>query len=213
VDELRVKREDVRVNFDTTSPLLLQKTAAGQTWQLRTLTRGYLGTVQWEAQLVQAAGGASRTVTKLTVQARVSQRTQGLVTTGVIAKGDVITPSQVTLEERWVDRKVPTWLARSSDVVGFESLRAIAAGSMVDQRDFKPLEMATRGDAVTVYFISAGLKVKSTARALDSGKLHDRIAVRNEATGERYEATVIGSGVLAVGAVDPKTEQQLREAR
>jgi flagella basal body P-ring formation protein FlgA len=149
----------------------------------------------------------------VTVQARVLRRVVGLVATRVIEKGEVLTGENMRMEERWVDRKVATWLGKAEDVMGWEAMRPVAGGSALDGRDFRPLDLAARGDLVTVYFVASGLRVKSSGRALESGRLHDRIGVRNETTGEKYEGTLIGKRLLAVGPVDEKMEKQLRETR
>lgn len=207
--ELGVKADDVRITFETITPWLNQKAPAGQHWMFRPLTRGYLGTVQWEAQLLQG----SKIISRQIVQAQVLQRVDALISVGAIQKGKVLTAADLTTEERWLDRKMTTLVFKASDMVGQEALRGVSAGSLIDQRDFRPVEYVGRNETVTVFFVAGGLRIKNSARALESGKLHDRITLRNENTGEKFEATIIGKRLLAVGAIDDKTEQQLREIK
>jgi len=210
IEELQVGPNDVRLTFDTVNPLLDQPIGPNQKWVFRPLGRTFLGTVQWEAQLQQGR----QTLQKLTVQASVLKRVQGVVSTAVVKKGDVITAEMVKPEDRWVDRNVPAQFTSASDVIGQEAQRAIAAGSVMDQRDFKPTELVGRDDVVEVFFMSGGLKVKMQARAISGGKLHDHVTVRNETSGERYDGLVIGKRLVLVGpAVDAKTEQKLREEK
>ena len=206
---LKAAPDEVRVSFDTVSPLLTQIPTAGQGWQIKPLTKEPLGTVLWEAQLIEK----SKSINRVAVQATVRLRTNGLVATTALARGDMLTAAGCRVEERWVDRRVPTQNIGPEDVVGMEAVRALDIGATIDQRDFKAAELVTRGQVATVHVVSGGLRIKTSARALESGRLHDRIGLRNETTGERIDATVIGKGVVVLGVVDQKTEENLREQK
>ena len=109
---------------------------------------------------------------------------------------------------------MPTLFGNGADVIGLESQRELSAGSMLDQRDFKPVLLANNGDAITVMFVAGTLKVQMTGRAQASGKLHDMITVRNDGTGQEYQATLIGKSLAVIGPTpDDATEKRLRETR
>jgi len=82
---------------------------------------------------------------------------------------------------------------------------------VLDGRSFRKADLLAKGEMVTVWFISGGLTVKSSARALGSAKLHERVSCRNEVSGEALEGTVIGRRIIVVGAVDSQTEARLRK--
>lgn len=207
VDRLSAPPEDVQVSFDTLNPLLEQTLESGQRWQSRMITRSALGTVQWEAQLV--SGG--QITKRLSVQAKVQRKVQNVVCNKTLEAGDVVLDGDLTVEERWIDRKIPTQFTRIQDVAGQAAQRGIAAGSVLDQRDFKPVQLVARDGLVTLYVVSGGLRIKTSVRATEAGRLHDRITVRNEKTGERLNATVIGKNLVVLGTIDEKTEVSLRE--
>jgi flagella basal body P-ring formation protein FlgA len=207
---LNVGADDLRVSFSTASPALDQPTPAGKKWVFRSLTRTFLGTVQFEAQLVDGV----RIVQKLNIQGQVLKRQEVLTAIAPLSRGDVVTKEYFRSDEAWLDRQLPTLLQNEKDVIGQEALRPVAVGSMLDGRDFKPVEMAARGDAVSVIFIHGNLKMQMRGFAMESGKLHDSIQVRNDGTNETYQATLIGKRLAVVGGVlDEAQEKQLRETR
>ena len=164
--------------------------------------------MQWEAQLLEG----TKVVAKLTVMGKVTRRQMVVTAATSIGRGDIIEAKDIKQEEMWLDRKLPTLAVKAGDVLGLEATRSMTAGTLVDTRDFKAAEMAGRGESITVYAVSGNLVVKGTARATESGKMHDSIRVRNDATGELYQVTLIGKRVASVGpALDAATERKLKE--
>jgi flagella basal body P-ring formation protein FlgA len=207
--ELALPTDEVRVKFETINPLLDAPVPANRKWLCRPLTRTLLGTVQFEAQLVER----TRVVEKLTVQTKVERRQTVVVSLTKLGRGDVVPAGGVRVEETWVDRHLPTLFKADADVVGLEAQRAIDLGATLDQRDFKPPLLAAKGDAVKVVYLAGSLQVEMLGRALEGGKMHDLVAVRNEVTGDRYQAVLIGKRLAVVGGtLDPTLEQKLREA-
>ena len=171
--------------------------------------------MEWDTQLVQA----TRPLQRLTVQTKVLQRATVLVAQDILRPGEVVQAGQIKTQEQWLDRKLSTLFSKPEDVIGQMALpaRGIGVGSVLDQRDFKPVTMAANGDLVTVYLISGGLTVKDQARALSSGRLHETITLRSESSGSdkpgAYQATLIGRDVAVIGTLDPATEAKLKELR
>jgi flagella basal body P-ring formation protein FlgA len=207
--DLGVGEEDVRVEFNTTSPLVEMPVGGGQRWLVRPLTRTMLGTVQFEAQLA----GGTKVVQRLNVMTEVKRRQRVLVAAGQIKRGEVVTGEMVRFEDVWMDRNVPTLLAAEKDVIGLEAQRDVDVGAQMDQRDFKPLLMAHKGDAVTVMYVAGPLEVQIRARAMGDGKFHDAIEVRNETTGEKYTAVMVKKGVGVVGTITAELERRIRETQ
>jgi flagella basal body P-ring formation protein FlgA len=207
--ELAAGPDDIRVSFDTMSPLLDQAPPGNRKWVLRPLMRVPLGSVQIDAELVEGV----RVVQKLSIQVQVLKRETVLVAATPIARGSVVTQSNFKSEDSWMDRAMPTLLREQKNVIGLEALRDVAVGSNLDSRDFKPVSMAERGDTVTVIFIHGNLKVQMKGRAVGEGKLHDTIQVKNEVTNEVYDAVLIGKRLAVVGGtLDEAQEAKLREA-
>jgi flagella basal body P-ring formation protein FlgA len=216
VEQLGVKQNDVRINFDTISPLLDQPVTGDQRWVIRQNGHTLIGTVQWNAQLLQG----SRLLQRLLVQASITQRSTVLIAHDNLRNGDIITAAQVTTEERWLDRKIPTLFSKPEEVIGQVVLPqlGIAGGTALDQRDFKPVSMAVKGDLVTVYMISGSLTIKNQAKAMSSGRLHEAIQLRADDTSAKsdadFQGVLIGRDVAVVGGpIDPATEAKLKEQR
>jgi flagella basal body P-ring formation protein FlgA len=209
-EELNVGKEDYRVRFDTVNPALNQAAGEGAHWDVRSMTRTPLGTVPFSAELVNG----SRVLQRVTVQAIVEERFMALCAVSQVRTGTVMTKDKFRVDEEWLDRSMPTLFTSEGDLIGLEAQREVMAGSMLDQRDFKPVVMAASGDSVTVIFMAGSLKVQMTGRAQQSGKLHDRITIRNDGSGTEYTATLIGKGVaVAGGTLTDAQEKKLLETR
>jgi flagella basal body P-ring formation protein FlgA len=205
--DLGAAAEDVRVDFNTTSPLVDAPVANGQRWLIRPLTRTMLGTVQFEAQLAEG----TKVLQRLNLATEVQRRQRVLVATARIGRGDVVTGETMRFEEVWMDRNVPTLFAAEKDVVGLEAQRDIDVGAQLDQRDFKPALMAHKGDQLTVIYISGPLEVQIRGRAMMDGKLHEAVDVRNDSTGEKFTAVMVKKGMGVVGTMTAEQEKRIRE--
>ncbi len=212
-ENLQVGKEGYRVRFDTENTVLNEAAPEGARWDVRALTQstlGTLGTIPFSAELVKG----SRVLQRTLVRAIAEKKVTVLCATSQIHLKSVVTKDLFLPQEMWLDRDMPTLFTNASDVIGLESERELVAGSMLDQRDFKPVLMANNGDAITVIFVAGTLKVQMTGRAQSSGKLHDMITVRNDATGEMYQATLIGKLLAVIGPTpSDATEKKLRETR
>ena len=199
-----VGAEDLRVECNTTNPLVDSPAGSGQRWLVRPLTRTLLGAVQFEAQLAEV----TKVVQRLNVLTDVRRRQRVVVTTAALKRGTMVTAEMVKYEDAWMDRNVPTLMAAVGDVIGLEAQRDVDAGSQADQRDFKPLLMAHKGDQVTVVYVAGPLEVQIRARALADAKFHDVIDVRTE-SGEKVGAAMVKKGVGVVGAMTEEQEKKV----
>jgi len=209
-EELRDGVVDIRVSFKSVHPMLDSAAPAGKVFVLKPLSRNFVGSVQFEVQLVED----SRILQRFYVQVQVLKRESVLIATKALAKGEVVLESHVRPGEAWLDRQLSTLFDDKKQVVGKEvRMRTVAAGEMLDHRDFRPVEMVGRGEAVTVLFKRGGLQTQMEGVAVQSGKLHDSIQVRNAATNVTYQAKLIGKRLAVVGTIDNEIEQELLEVR
>jgi len=77
-------------------------------------------------------------------------------------------------------------------VVGRETTRAIPKGKPLSAEMLRAPLLVRRGDVVTVIARSAGIRIRTTARARDDGSLDDLVAVESLAGRQRYFARVTG---------------------
>jgi flagella basal body P-ring formation protein FlgA len=208
--ELDAPRDDVHITIETVNPAVRKTPAAGREWLVKPLTRTFLGMVQFEAQLVDG----DKILQRLTVSAQVEKKARVVIAIRPLARGDIAGAADVKESEIWLDRSMPTLFSSAEDAIGLEAKTPISPGQNLDQRDFKPSEMASRGDDITVIFVTKTLKVQSRATAMESGKLHSAISVRNQHTNEEYQAVLIGKRLAVVGAaLSPEEEAELRESK
>jgi len=88
------------------------------------------------------------------------------------------------------------------DVVGFEAIRGMPAGTVLDRAAIRRPQVIRRGDAVTLYARSAGLRVRTTVRAREDGSVGDLITVEALGSREPFYARVTGVQEAEVSA-DP----------
>jgi flagella basal body P-ring formation protein FlgA len=93
------------------------------------------------------------------------------------------------------------------DVIGKETTRSVAAGQVLGRRYVQSPILVRRGDVVTVYARSAGIQVRTTARARDGGSLGDLIAVESLADRGRFYARVAGPRTVDVYARGASMDQ------
>jgi len=86
------------------------------------------------------------------------------------------------------------------EVLGQQTVRAISAGKVLEQKSLRPPLLVRRGRPVTVYARSPGVKITTTARARDDGSLGDLVAVESMLNRRRYFARVCGIDEVEVYA-------------
>ena len=87
-------------------------------------------------------------------------------------------------------------------VVGKETQRAISPGQVLDANYVRNPILVRRGDVVTVYANSSGIRVRTTGRSLGEGSKGELITIETLETGkrEKFDARVSGAQVVEVWA-------------
>lgn len=81
---------------------------------------------------------------------------------------------------------------RLDEVVGQETTMSLPGGAVLGRNHVRPPVVVRRGDAVTLYARSAGLRVRTTVRAREDGALGGLIAVESLTNREAFYARVTG---------------------
>jgi len=127
---------------------------------------------------------------RFTVEAEVSIPSAAVVTARSLARGTVVRESDVVLQHD-VPREAGSELYYSIDeVVGQQTTRAVAAGKPILHDALRAPLLVRRGEVVTVYARSSGIRVRTTARARDDGSLGDLISVESLQDRAMYFARV-----------------------
>jgi len=202
-------RDQLQLDINSTSPLVDAPVEATQKWLVRPLSRTPQGVVPFETQLVQG----TKVLQRLNVETEVKWYQKVLVTTDKIGRGDVITAEKVRYEEVWLDRKMPTLFHTDKEVIGLEAQRDVDAGTQVDQRDFKPLLMAHKGDFVTVLYVDGPVQVQLRGRAQADARFHQQITVQSDKSSDTYQVVMLRKNMGVAGAISAVQEKQLIDAQ
>lgn len=158
------------------------------------------------------------------VEARVSKPAMVVVTARSVARGATLRPDDLALRHAATGEDAPNGFHAIGEVVGMETTRALGEGHMLDRETLRAPLAVRRGEMVTVYARSAGLRVRTTARTRDDGSIGDLVAVESLADRKTFTARVCGIQEVevfarAVQAASPVAEMagdsrgMLREPR
>lgn len=126
-----------------------------------------------------------------TVTAKVAIVPQVVMATRALVPGDIVQRTDVKLGQAKFDASDFPF-HRLDEVIGQETKRAIVEGQVLKQNDLRSPLLVRRGDAVAVFARSAGIQVRTTARAQEDGSKGDLILVESMLNRERFMARVTG---------------------
>jgi flagella basal body P-ring formation protein FlgA len=137
-----------------------------------------------------------------------------------VARGNVITAADVELQI--VEPSAKTSGSRAvadsvEKIIGREARQAIQAGEVVFVDQVKAPLMVKKGDVVTVASQGGGIRVRTSARALQDGAQGELIQVEALGSKDRYDARVVGLRQAAIftptRAEPPQRAEQIQTAR
>ncbi|MCB1649123.1 MAG: flagellar basal body P-ring formation protein FlgA [Pseudomonadales bacterium] len=122
-----------------------------------------------------------------------------LVTTRPIARGEVLSPADLSLEQSDISLLRGSYLQASELAVGMEVRRPLPAGATVAQEALAAPMLVKRGDTVTLSAKAGSVEIRQQGVALQGGELGKRINVRNTNSDMVVQAVVTGQGEASVG--------------
>ena len=138
--------------------------------------------------IVEATDGPKRF--PLDVQIAVPQSV--VVAVRTIVKGDLIRPGDVSLTAVHQPLAAGAGIASVETVIGREAARAIPSGRTLAADDVRAPVVVRRGDVVTIYARSPGIRVKAVARARQDGSVGELIEMEAMQTRKAFIARVSG---------------------
>lgn len=139
-----------------------------------------------------------RTARRLSVAAQVEAFAAVVVAARDIAAGERLRPGDLLVEPRRLERAPSLYLRDAEDARGSSARRTFARGEAVT-RDALAAEIVVRpGDRLRVVGASGRLRVTVEGEARASGRVGDRIAVRNVESGIMLQAVVVDEGTVRV---------------
>jgi flagella basal body P-ring formation protein FlgA len=125
------------------------------------------------------------------IEAVISTPPMVVVAVRSLTPGDTVQATDVKLAQRQsMQAQDPFY--RLEDVIGQQTTGAIVEGQVLEQADVRSPLLVRRGDAVTVFARSAGIQVRTTARAQEDGGRGDLITVESMLNRQRFFVRVTG---------------------
>lgn len=146
-----------------------------------------LGPVSWEVQVITDTG-----IQKVTISGMAKAWQEQVVLSRPISARQLIREQDVVNKRALIDQIDDQPLLTREQVVGNQSARDFKPGAVFTARMVEPVPLARSGQFVTVTLTTANVKVKTVARAMESGSYGQTIRVKNEATKEIYEVILTG---------------------
>lgn len=127
-----------------------------------------------------------------------------VVTAQSLAPGTIIRPSDVRLQSGLLPESPEQCFRSVEEVVGYETARALPAGTILLRQSVRAPLLVRRGDVVTVYCRAAGIRVRTMARARSDGAMGELVEVEALWARETYLARVCGIQEVEVFARPPQ---------
>ncbi|MFN7954389.1 MAG: flagellar basal body P-ring formation chaperone FlgA [bacterium] len=128
----------------------------------------------------------------LSLRGRVALRRERLRAARAVPRGHVIEPEDVVADLVWDDGGQP--LPVAEDVIGLEARRAIPANQPLRAADVGEPTLVKRGQPLKVDYLTPGLTVVGTGRALGDGRRGELVRVEMPGARRVITTKVIGEG-------------------
>jgi flagella basal body P-ring formation protein FlgA len=152
------------------------------------------------AQKIHVTATSIEETVPFVLDVEVSTPPQVVVAAKGLPRGVIVRPEDVVLTSAIPASEQGDAIRSLDEVVGRETTRAVAEGRMFDRSVLRSPVMVRRGDVVTVFARSAGIRVRTLARARDEGGVGDLISVESLQERKAYFARVSGAHEVEVYA-------------
>lgn len=137
-------------------------------------------------------------VRRLSANVEISATTEVLVAAKPLVKGAAVLPTDLRSERRAISRPPGNYLRDMAKVRGIVLLRDVAAGEVLSSDAFAARVVVKAGDSVRVEATSGKLKIVIAGEARASGRIGDRIAVKNLQSGAVLQAVITDEGIVSI---------------
>jgi flagella basal body P-ring formation protein FlgA len=191
---LNVPVENLQVNFDPKDAHLLNLAEPGFHFDIQARRVRDLGQVNWNVSIL--SGGSQQKVS-VTAEARAWQ--DQMVTTRSVPFGSIIREQDVTDRRVLIDHLDDTPVLTKEQVVGQQAARDLSADMVMTARLVQAVPLVKTGQYVTVTLNQGGVRVKTVAKAMESGSFGQTVRVKNEETKDVFEVTMVGPQTATMG--------------
>jgi flagella basal body P-ring formation protein FlgA len=151
------------------------------------------GTPPWtDKQSFDLAIETPEAAIRSTVDVQVGEPSVVVAVAHSLARGAIIHENDVTLVHLETTEGGGNNVHSIDEVIGKQVNRAMADGKILTSDAVQSPLLVHRGDVVTVFARTAGITVRTTARALDDGSLGDLVTLETMQERKPYQARVSG---------------------
>ncbi len=130
----------------------------------------------------------------LYVSAKVDGKVMAAVASQSLARGQTLTNSDVTVEERSLTDLPSGYLSDVDAVIGMQTRRTFTSGEAYKVSALKPPVVIKKGDSVVVEASTNAIAVVAPGIALSDGTVGQQIRVKNSHSDRTVKAVVMGPG-------------------
>jgi flagellar basal body P-ring formation protein FlgA len=159
-----------------------------------TAAHGRAGRRRFEVQLVQDG----TVLADVPVTARTEARGSVVVAKQAIARGAVVTPDDVRVEQRNHADVPDDALTAPEEAIGKETKVALAAAEPLPRAALVDPPVIKKGDLVTMLVETSAMRLSATGEALEPGPVGGTIKVRNRTSKQAVAGRVVEHGLVVV---------------
>ncbi|MEQ1527968.1 MAG: flagellar basal body P-ring formation chaperone FlgA [Methylococcales bacterium] len=115
-----------------------------------------------------------------------------------IQRGEILTRQHLSLEKRDVSKLHDDFVTQSEQIENKQASRQLAAGTILNTRQFVEPKLIKRGDKVVISANRDTFVIKMDGTAMMDGVKGQRISIKNESSKRIVNATVIEPGLVSV---------------
>lgn len=116
-----------------------------------------------------------------------------------IQSGETIQASDLEVVAVPQKARSDKWITETEAVVGMQAKQQILEGQLLSNYAVKKPTLVKRNETVTVYSIVDGLRIRSTAKALEEGALDQTILLERGKDKKKISGVVRAAGIVTVG--------------
>lgn len=161
-----------------------------------------LGNVSWTVT-ISSGTEAGAPVRKVIVQAEAKAWQEQVVTAKPMAFKQVITKEDLVSRRTLVDQIGDEPLMTLDQVVGQQTSRDLKPGVVLTGKMIDPVQLVKNGQFISVMLEQGSVKIKTVARAMESGGKGQTIRVKNEMTKEVFQVILTGPGEASMNLSAP----------
>jgi flagella basal body P-ring formation protein FlgA len=198
-DRLSLPVDDLLINFDPKDKSYLNLAEPAFHFDIQPRRCRDLGSVSWDVTITT---GEKTQKLSMIADARCWQ--QQNVMARAAAYHQVLQAGDIAQRRTLIDTVPADPLLTESQIIGQQAARDLRPGMVLTSRLVEPLPLARLGEFVSVTLNTGGIRIRTTARAMEAGSFGQTIKLKNEATNDIFQATLTGPQEASIGpSVEP----------